>query len=120
MANNVCHFEIPADDIKSLEGFYADLFGWSFEETPGEIEYHIIKTPEGNLGGGIMKRMDPHQGPVNYICVESIDDALKKAADRGAEILVQKSPVAKMGWYAVLLDPQKNPLGMFQEDTNAA
>ncbi|MBM4327340.1 MAG: VOC family protein [Deltaproteobacteria bacterium] len=120
MANHVCHFEIPADDIKALEGFYGNVFGWTFERVPGEFEYHVLKTSEGNLSGGMMLRQDPHQGPVNYVCVESIDEALEKAHAGGATTVVAKSAVPQMGWFAVLHDPQKNPFGLWQEDPNAA
>jgi hypothetical protein len=120
MSNHVCHFEIPADDVASLKGFYSSVFGWTFESLAGPSEYHIIKTPENNLSGGMMPRKDPQQGPVNYVCVDSIDESLTKAKELGASICVQKSAVPGMGWYAVLLDPQKNPLGMWQEDASAA
>jgi predicted enzyme related to lactoylglutathione lyase len=120
MANHVCHFEIPADDVASLEGFYSSVFGWSFEPMPGSPGYDFIKTSEGNLGGGMLLRQDPHQGPVNYICVESIDDTLEQATSRGAKIIVPKSAVPEMGWYAVLFDPQRNAFGLWQDDRNAA
>lgn len=120
MANHVCHFEIPADDMASLEGFYSSVFGWSFERMSGPFEYDFIKTSEENLGGGMMMRQDPHQVPVNYICVESIDETLELATKRGAKIIVPKSAVPGMGWYAVLFDPQRNSFGLWQDDTNAA
>ncbi|MEW6110598.1 MAG: VOC family protein [Thermodesulfobacteriota bacterium] len=128
MANHVCHFEIPADDIGALKGFYGGVFGWSFERMPGDMEYHLIKTTEasqcgtsgGDVCGGIMLRQDPHQGPTNYICVDSIDESLEKAHAAGATDIVGKSAVPKMGWFAVLLDPQKNPFGLWQDDANAS
>ncbi len=122
MANHVCHFEIPANDIAALEGFYSGVFGWSFEPMPmeGPFEYHFIKTSGDNLTGGMMLRQDPHQGPVNYVCVDSIDESLEKAKESGATIIVSKSAVPKMGWFAVLLDPQQNPFGLWQDDANAA
>ena len=120
MHNVVCHFEIPADDVESLEKFYNGLFGWTFEPMPGPMEYHIIKTPAEDMGGGIMKRQNPQHGPVNYISVESIDQSLAKATESGAEIIMPKTPVPGMGWFAVLFDPQKNPFGLWQEDSSAA
>lgn len=120
MANHVCHFEIPADDIASLEGFYSGVFGWSFEPVTGAEDYHFVKTSGEGLGGGMMLRKDPHQGPMNYVCVDSIDESLAKAEDSGAKIIVPKSAVPNMGWFAVLTDPQNNPIGMWQDDTNAA
>ena len=45
---------------------------------------------------------------------------LKKAVELGAKVTVPKMPVPAMGWFAVLMDPQNNPIGLWQDDTNAA
>jgi uncharacterized protein len=120
MHNHLCHFEIPADDVPALQNFYNGLFGWTFEKMPGPIEYHIIKTPAENMCGGLMPRQNPQQGPVNYIAVESLDATLAKAAEAGATVIMPKTPVPGMGWFAVLFDPQRNPFGLWQDDTSAA
>ncbi len=119
MLNTVCHFEIPADNLESLKEFYSGMFGWTFEKMPGPVEYHVIKTGSEELMGGMMQRQDPSHIPMNYIMVESVDDSVKKAQDMGASICVPKTPVPGMGWFAVLVDPQKNPFGLWQADTAA-
>lgn len=120
MAGHVCHFEIPADDLGALKGFYSDVFGWSFEHIPEPFDYDVIKTSGETLGGGMILRQDPRQGTVNYICVDSIDETLEQATMRGAKIIVPKSAVAGLGWYAILHDPQRNSFGLWQDDKNAS
>ena len=123
MLNTVCHFEIPADDIPTLQKFYGGLFGWNFTKMPGstgEQEYHIINTGDESLGGGMMNRQDPSHAPVNYVMVETVEASLNKAVELGAKVIVPKMPVPGMGWFAVLMDPQNNPIGLWQEDTGAA
>lgn len=108
--HTIVHFEIPADDPEALAGFYRELFGWKIETAEGFEDYWSIQTaPEGEgVGGGLMKRQHPGQQPVNYIWVESVDEYVAKAQDLGAEVLMEKTPVAEMGWFAWLQDPQGN------------
>jgi hypothetical protein len=56
---------------------------------------------------------------VNYVKVEAIEESLKKAEGLGAKIVVPKKPVPGAGWFAVLLDPQGNRLGLWEENPAA-
>jgi predicted enzyme related to lactoylglutathione lyase len=101
MDKTIIHFEIPADDVEKLKTFYEGAFGWK-----------ITHTPMGN--GGMMKKEDPNQGPVNYLSVEDIDWHIAKIKELGGSILMDKSPVPGVGQVAVALDPEGNPVGMVQ------
>ncbi len=120
MRGHICHVEIPADNIGSLQHFYGDIFDWDFEKMPGDIEYYGINQGVDKPTAGMMPRQDPSQTPTFYICVDSIDEALGRVNDEGATLVVPKSAVQGMGWYAVALDPQKNLFGLWQADENAA
>ena len=116
----ICHFEIPADDLPRAKKFYEDLFGWKFEHFP-EWDYYGIKTDEEgkSLGGGMMKRQAREQTPVNYIDVESVDAYAKRVNEIGGRVVMEKTPVQGMGWFAICLDTENNPFGLWQEDKNA-
>lgn len=114
MAHTICHFEIPADDPEALKGFYEKLFGWTIEKFPGPMEYWMIDTG-GEPGGGMMARQMPEQMPVNYVLVESVDEYAKNAEHLGGQVVVPKTAVGDMGWFAMLVDPQGNPVGIFEE-----
>jgi predicted enzyme related to lactoylglutathione lyase len=120
MFNTVCHFEIPADDVETLQKFYKGLFGWTFEKAPGPFDYYFIHTGSESLQGGMMARQHPQQGPVNYVLVESVEAAQQSAVNLGATVLLPKSPVPGMGWFAVLMDPHMNPIGLWQDDRSAS
>jgi predicted enzyme related to lactoylglutathione lyase len=85
------------------------------------MDYWLIETsPDGQgIGGGMMKRQAPEQGPVNHIGVESVDEHLEKAGRLGATVIVPKMAVAGVGYIAVVLDPHGNPLGLYKGDTSA-
>lgn len=119
MINGLCFFEIPADNVDELKVFYGEMFGWTFEKgSPGFRHYHML-TPGGGPKGGLSARQDPQHGPVNYIKVASAQEAITRAQALGAKVLVDKKPVPGAGWYAVLLDPQGNRLGLWEDDPQA-
>jgi predicted enzyme related to lactoylglutathione lyase len=122
MGHGVVHFEIPAEDPAKLRGFYSDLFDWKFEEFPGMPDYLSIHTaPEGEgIGGGMMKKQSPQHKPTNYISVESVADYLAKVTGLGGQVMMPKTAVPKMGWFAVCLDPEGNPFGLWETDEKAA
>ena len=116
MDHIICHFEIPADDVKALAGFYSGLLGWEIAPTPGFDDYWFVKTSEepGALAGGMMARQAPGQGIMNYILVEDVSAYTGKAQGLGATVLVPKTEVPGMGWFVVLQDPQSNCIGLFE------
>ena len=128
MDRTIIHFEIPANNPEKLSQFYSNLFGWKIEKTstPETGDYWSIETRAGTaqnmeksmttagVNGGMMKRMDANQKPVNYIVVESVDDFSKKLQDLGGKIIIPKTPIPKMGAFAVGLDPEGNQVGLFE------
>ena len=122
MTHTIVHFEIPANDLVRLKGFYADLFGWGIETDTAFPDYLMVHTaPEGKgVNGGLAKRRDPRQTPLNYIDVESVDEYVDKVAKLGGQSVVAKTAIPKMGYFAVCLDPEGNAFGLFQMDEKAA
>jgi predicted enzyme related to lactoylglutathione lyase len=135
MAHTIVHFEIPADNPERAAKFYRELFGWDIQRFEGSsegmdknLEYWMVKTvptdaqgrpTEQGVNGGLMRRMYPNQPPVNYISVESVDDFVGKAQRLGAKVLMGKSPVPGMGWFAQLNDPEGNLFAVWETDSSA-
>jgi uncharacterized protein len=118
--HNICHFEIPVDNSERAQKFYGELFGWSFDNmTIGGTSYWSIKTPDG-IGGGLMQRQMNGQQPVNYVLVTSVQESLDKAGKLGANVLVGRTPVPGMGWFAIVQDTENNTIGLWEEDKHAS
>jgi len=115
--HQLCHFEIPVDDVARAKRFYQDLFGWQINEA-GE-GYHLIETGENEVGGGMMKRVVPQQQPTLYFQVESADDYIPKIQQLGGTIIVPKTPVPSMGYFAQALDTEGNVFAIWQDDPHA-
>jgi predicted enzyme related to lactoylglutathione lyase len=116
----IVHFEIPANDVEKLSGFYSKVFGWKFEkvETPDGNAYWLITTKDkqesAGVNGGMVKKMDANQRPTNYVQVESIDDYLRKIEQHGGKTIMPRTVIPKMVIFALAVDPEGNPLGLVE------
>jgi predicted enzyme related to lactoylglutathione lyase len=112
--HSICHFEWSSTDLKRTEKFLSGLFGWEFK--PWGDEYMMFDTPSG-LGGGIMKvdSVSAGKSPYIYIEVDEIEPYLDKVKELGGSVDKDKSEIPTVGWYAHLLDPDGNIIGIFQE-----
>ncbi len=122
MPHPIVHFEIPADDVDRLRQFYSGLFGWQTQAYPGMMEYVMVETGADfpRVNGGIMKRQSPQHKPTNYVLVESVTDYAKKAEQLGGQVIIPKTEIPDMGHFAVCLDPEGNPFGLFESNMPAA
>lgn len=122
--NPIVHFEIPAKDKERSKKFYADVFGWQFQEMP-EMNYTIVRTTEvdenfmykkpGAINGGMMTEEDNGgMNPVLVIDVPSVDDYLQKVIDAGGVKLSDKTAVGDMGFYARVKDTEGMVIGIWE------
>ena len=123
MPNAIVHFEIPADDVQRAKKFYEEAFGWKISD-PWNMNYFLVETrAEGEVGinGGLMPRMNPGQPFMNYISVESIEDASAKVEAAGGTIILPKHEIGQgMGWIAAFKDTEGNILGFHQNPPKPA
>jgi hypothetical protein len=121
MANNrIVHFEIPANEPEALTTFYSALFGWKFQKAPiPGPEYWLCDTGADGPGinGAVMQRQHPQQPWMNYVHVASIDAAIEKATQLGAQVAMPKMPIPGVGAVAAIMDPQGNLCGLWEQAT---
>ena len=64
----------------------------------------------------------PKQGPVtsttNTIGVESVDASVKAVQDAGGKLIMEKTPIPTVGYFAYLQDTEGNVFGVMQADPN--
>ena len=117
----VIHFEIPVNDPDRAAAFYKDAFGWKIEKWPGPMDYWMVytgdeKTP--GINGGIMKRGNV-QTTTNTLGVESVDDSVKSVTKAGGKLIMPKTPIPGVGYFAYCEDPEGNLFGVMQSDPSA-
>jgi len=119
----IVHFEIPTDDLERAKKFYTELFGWKIEKYPGPMEYWMITTTdekgEKALEGGMMQRQHPQQPITNYVDVPSIDEYASKVEKLGGKVVLPKTAVPGIGYFAVCLDTENNTFAIWETDNNA-
>jgi predicted enzyme related to lactoylglutathione lyase len=108
--------EIPVTSVDSVRGFYAELFGWTYEEAPGGVPYLTFSNGGAPIGG-IDGTLDPKPGQDGiriYVSVDDIEAACSKAPELGGSVEKAKSEIGgDMGFFAYLRDPEGNRIGLW-------
>ena len=121
--DKVVHFEIPFENKDRAMKFYTESFGWQLQDMP-QMNYVMANTtatgPDfrpteaGAINGGLFQRPKEAPGPVIYVGVASVDDAIKKVQAAGGKVVTPKTPIPGMGAYGRVSDTEGNVLGLFE------
>ncbi len=115
MANHVCYFELMVSNTAKSQEFYGKVFDWKFSEyknMPGYINIDTGKEPMG----GMMKKPDevPAHSLAVYFFVDSIDETLGKVASAGGNVMVPRTEIPDIGWWALFMDPDGIPVMIYE------
>jgi predicted enzyme related to lactoylglutathione lyase len=114
MPNPLCHFEFMTNAPDKCKAFYGAVFDWQFddESMPG---YTLVNTGAEPSGGILPKPAEAPDVCVNvYFHVDDIDATVKKAADHGATVIVEKTAIPNVGHIAMICDPEGIVIGLMQ------
>ncbi|HUE57163.1 MAG TPA: VOC family protein [Candidatus Udaeobacter sp.] len=120
--SRVIHFEIPAADPERASKFYQKVFGWKFDKWAGPMEYWMVTTGADGvpgINGGMLRKPGPVSVTTNTIGVGSVDVAIEAAKSAGGKLVMPKSPIPGVGYFAYCEDTEGNLFGVMQADTNA-
>lgn len=110
---SIVHVEFHSRDPARTKKFYSGVFGWKFQEIP-EMEYATFEAPSGP-GGGVTRPMEGMQpGVLNYILSASIERTSERIERAGGTILVPKSEIPNVGWFAIFRDPEGTVNALYQ------
>ncbi|MEI2718286.1 MAG: VOC family protein [Candidatus Nanopelagicales bacterium] len=130
--SRVVHFEIQADDLERAKQFYAEVFGWKYQDFgafTGSPYWGVVTGPDDQMGidGGLLQRpapaADPGQGVTAFVCtvgVEDFDDTAAKILAAGGRVALPKTALTGMAWQGYFLDTEGNTFGVHQPDPHAA
>ena len=113
----VIHFEVPTTDPEASRKFYENVFGWKFTKYPGPMDYWLITTGEPGtpgIDGGLGGAANELKGTVNTVDVENLDEALKKVAANGGQVIMPKDEIPGVGWLSYVREPGGAVVGMIQ------
>ena len=111
----IVHIEISSKDLVAAAKFYSDLFGWKVEHMP-DMNYATFAA-EGGPGGGFspITENNPAGTVLVYVDTDDIVGDLARVEKLGGKVLVRKTDIPGMGWFAIFKDPTGNPIGLFTE-----
>lgn len=115
----LCWFEIPVKDTLKARKFYAELFGWTYQEFKEfESDYWIINSGEGSLNGGFVKSKNgvSSGGIILFLHVVNIQKVITQAIQLGGSIVEEESTITKeTGNHAKIMDLDGNTIGLWSE-----
>lgn len=113
MANPLVHWELMVSDVARAKAFYQKVFAWTYE--PMGPDYTLIQTGR-EPGGGMMQRPPAvEMSSLNsYFEVADIDRTLRAAVEAGATVVVPRTEIPTVGWFAMFLDLDQIPIGILQ------
>jgi predicted enzyme related to lactoylglutathione lyase len=120
--SRVIHFEIPAAEPERAAAFYKQVFGWSIEKWPGPMEYWMVTTGADGapgINGGLLKKQAPTTATTNTIGVDSVEKAIAAVKSAGGKLVMPKTPIPTIGYFAYLEDTEGNLFGVLQSDADA-
>jgi len=111
----ISHVEVPSTNLERSSEFFNKVFGWEFK--PFGNGYLLFNDHHGIMVG-LRKVESVAKGDttVFHVTVEQIDQVLEKTKAGGGHIKVGKTTIPAMGWYAVILDPDGNSIGLYQKN----
>ncbi len=118
----VVHFEIGADDPDRAAEFYRKAFGWEVSDWGGPLKYLLATTgpqEEPGINGAIMERQAGGQPVINSIAVESWEKGARDVLAAGGKVLMEKTPIPGMGYFAYCTDTEGNVFGIVEENPSA-
>jgi predicted enzyme related to lactoylglutathione lyase len=127
----VIHFEIHVNNMERAKKFYAEVFGWSFQDWSdyaGMTYFGAVTGNENELGinGALMQRQsappEANQGLNAYVCtmgVEDYDSTESEIIKNGGKVAIPKNALPGMAWQGYYFDTEGNIFGIHQPDVNA-
>ena len=111
---SIVHVEIQSNDPPTTTRFFREVFGWKIREMP-EMDYTLWNAASGP-GGGFMKPQEGMSpGTLNHILSKEIESDARKIQAAGGAILMPKTEIPKVGWFAVFREPGGAVLALYQD-----
>ncbi len=115
MANHpFVHIELAAPDPAKASQFYHDLCDWHIEVDPRFNYYQFM--PQSGMAGAFVQPDGQMYKPgdiIPYIGTDDVDGMLKRVEELGGKILLPKTEIPGIGWFAFFADPAGNRMGLF-------
>ncbi|WIM67888.1 VOC family protein [Corynebacterium breve] len=118
--------DLSTHDLQGSAQFYADVFGWEFEDQGESFGHYNLITKDGKLIGGAMSSLMGPEGPTAepqaptawgvFLGTDDIHTAAAAVTDNGGQLIFDPLDVSGRGWMALALDPAGALVGLWQSE----
>ena len=116
------HFaDVHTTDVEAAKAFYADLFGWTYQEIPGAPNRYVMASIDDRGKTAITGLTDEQRAAdassywLPYLWVEDIEASYAKVAELGGTCLYEPVEVFDYGFMALVQDSTGAMLGLWQD-----
>lgn len=114
-----CWADLTAPDVDAAKAFYAEVLGWTFQDTEAEYGGYALAEVRGAAAAGI----GPQQpgAPTAWTLYLASDDADKTAAavtEHGGTVLSPPGDIGPLGRMFIAADPSGAAFGVWQAATH--
>jgi uncharacterized protein len=119
MGQAVVHFEVVGKDGGKLQGYYAEMFGWTMD-ADNPMNYALVEAEEASNGtgipGGIGQGPEGYDGHVTfYVAVPDVEASLRQAESLGGTRVMGPETVTPEVTLGQFKDPEGNLVGLIQD-----
>jgi uncharacterized protein len=115
MGAPVVRWQIVSPDADRTAAFYSQAFGWTVRTNNAMGYREVASGSDRGIDGGIWPSAPGQAGFAQlFVEVSDIDQAIAKAVELGASVIVPKSVLPDGDGMAVLLDPTGMSVGICQ------
>ena len=124
MPNNFVWYELTTTDAAAAEAFYAEVVGWTLQESgmPG-MKYTLLTTdavPVAGLMALPREACDAGARPgwTGYVGVDDVDAFAGRVTKAGGKVHMPPTDIPNVGRFAIVADPQGAVFALFQPSSD--
>jgi len=108
--------DVTAADVPAAADFYQHVFGWDYRVAPSELAYYHTALDAGRAAAGIGGLASPDAQPTwtVYFAVADVHQAVARANDLGALIVMEPTEIPQRAMIAAAVAPGGARFGMWQ------
>lgn len=112
-----CWVSLMVHGLAATQEFYGALFGWEFQEGPGQLGPYVRGTLDGQVVAGIGELPPDRQLPIawtTYLATDDADSTAETIRSCGGTVGVGPLDAGKAGRLAIASDPAGAVFGIWQ------